>query len=259
CTGIECNKPTRFAIPNFNIAVLYPAFVRQALFDVALLGLGFAFTWILARIWQHRWWRLLLLVCLAANLVALSWYTAWLVSVGVRRVSPWMVEAFEVGPLHRWITAGLVVAVVAAALAMRLARIAIPRDHWPSLAWRANEDGYYHEWRSWSVGCMLGGATGIAQETLELARGTPGAWLLDETLGQPMVAMYAAICLLAMRATCAGTPRQVDEDAELAGVSLPRFCVFFLANLVTLMCAGPALAAFSMSLWLTRWYDLPGL
>ncbi len=254
CVGVESYQPTRFAIPNFNTAVRYPAFVLESLFDATLVGLSFALIWFLSQSWQHSRRRLFLLLCLGAELATLSWYTVWLTTVGARRVSPWMVEVWQIGSVHRWITAALVVAVVAAALAMRLARTPTSAAHGPALAWRSDAGRYYHERRSWSACCMLAGAAGVAQEAIELARITAGTELFEEVLGHPMVAMYSATCLLAMRATFARAPR---DAVDFTPVSMPRFCVFFVANLITLSCAGPAMTALSTSLWLTRWYDLP--
>lgn len=259
CVGVEAFQPARFAIPNYNIAVHYPAFVQQSLLGVVLAGLSFALSCFLTTSWRHSRGRAFLLLCLGAALAALSWHTARLTIVGVRQVSPWMIEAYEVGPIHRWVTAGLMVCVAAAALAMRQAQTAAIRKHWPLLAWRANVSRYYHEGRSWSAACVLAAGAGIVQEALEMARwnlGNFGTGEFDAILSQPMVAMYAAIGLLAMRATYS---QASIEASELTAISLPKFCVAFVTNLVVLGCAIPILAAFSTSLWLTRWYDLPAL
>ena len=105
---------------------------------------------VLAARFPH-WWsrgkraRWIAASLLTAGLAASGSYLAWLITAGLRELSPPVAEVAMVGPRWRWLLALGIAVFLATYAAYRAARLPSDRDVRVALPWRRRPDAYYHQ------------------------------------------------------------------------------------------------------------------
>jgi hypothetical protein len=264
--GIEMAQPLRFAREGVDLlpAARTARFFRECLlaFGLALVTLGLVY--VLATQWSRARWRRVVLVALTVTAIPISaGYLIWVLAVAMPHALPVMIEAQRPVPLHVWISALLVVLVMATAATYRLVSLPVEPSRGAELSWRPAEGRYYHERPAvillvvFAIGAQVIDVVWILQiwhlygvlGWSEIVRGclTEGAILLR--LLVPCVAGYAWLKLIRRSVT----PGMIAPRRLPAG----RFCAVWMAMVLAVAIAIPAVAIFSFAVWFSPWYRLP--
>ena len=211
-------------------------------------------------------------VALAFGLAITLFYSIWVSTTGLNRLSPAMADALYVGSWHYWLTVSLILLAASAALARRLVIESreIESTYGPP-AW--NYGDYYHGSRSFSFLLVIVlGASAVCglvghYRIAAVVAGIPGpseSWLLKwaimlETItADPTTWIAAAVFLVALRRSLL---RRLNNLNPGVCAALPpgRFFTFWALSFLTIGCGALPTVWFIFALWLTPWYRLPVL
>ncbi len=166
-------------------------------------------------------------------------------------------EAWEIGPWHRWLTAAIIVLILATVQAFRLMpRLTDSPGAW-DFAWRRHPRRYYHE-RPSVLGVLIVGT--VAAIVVHLYRSglvSLRVSSLREAFWFPSTYLALAVVILAGERALRALFWRDGAYPTLPRVpSLACFCTVWLATLATIALAVPLLAALSFAVWLGPWYRL---
>lgn len=248
--GIENTLAPPFAIEGVSPDTVARS---QAFFWRSLIAAGFVLVNLalihqLAGQWTRGFRRRLIWAgLLLPSLAITTAYPVWLYTSGLRSASPFMADALEIGPLHRWVYALLVVIVLATAATYRIVHNSDESTQGPEANWRRNPRSYYHERRPLIM--LLVVATIVACIADLVSR----RWII-----YPTAYLIAAGFLLALQKSFwAGYRPLNSQPAHPPRLPLPRFCAIWSAMFLTAVFGMPTLAWFSFAVWLSPWYQLP--
>jgi hypothetical protein len=266
--GIEMAWPLRFSPDGIELlpAARTARFFRECSLALPLTLINFGLTYGLAIQWsrglgQRLAWSALLVIALPIS----AWYTIWVFTVAMPRAFPIMIEAQRHVPLHAWVSALLLVLVLATATTYRLVGSAAQPSDGTYLSWRRADGRYYHERRAAILLLAFGIAVKVVVVVWYVARefsfiGLGLGWqsfatecLCNGQLLLPLIVLsvagYAVLRLgrgrLALRRDCP-TP-----------ISPWRFGAVWLALFLTMAVGIPMIAIFSFAVWFSPWYVVP--
>lgn len=266
CVGIAESGPLRFApvgvepkLPLRNRPFIW-ACMAAVLISAALFI-------IVRRLLSRRSSALArcgLVALFVSGLAACCALDYWIGGPGLRRVSPFFAETFSFGPAHLWITALMVVGVLAALLAVRWCALG-SRDDRPSvLVWLRDGQPYYHGGVSWALLLAIVAGWRIFELVENESRrgGSYLRWVLDSLfyalIYEPeSIFCVALLCVAARRIWRLLLRRPVSAPIEITHFNAQRFALGWLAIVLASCAALPAIAASSFALYLTSWYKLP--
>jgi hypothetical protein len=214
---------------------------------LTLVTLGMAFA--LAR--QSARGRRRRLVCgalFAASFGASATGVVWLFGVAMPRALPIMIVAQRVWPVHVWASSILLVGVLTAACAFRLARTSNEGRDRADRKWRTRAR-YYHE----QTGMILLLAVGVGAQAVGMVE-TPLSFL-RYFLAELLVWRTTSLLRLALVLAAAGAVwRLVRGSRSAASECLPalapgRFAAAWLALFLTAATLIPAICVFAFTLW----------
>ena len=183
-------------------------------------------------------------------------YPIWLYTSGLHGVSPLMAQALEIGPLHLWGYALLVVIVLVTAATCRIVQNPDESPRGSESNWRRNPRSYYHERRP--VIMLLVVAPIIACITDLASHQWNARTFVAAALYEPSAYLIAAGFLLALQKSFWASSLSPDsQQAGPPGLPLPRFCAIWAAMFVVAVFGIPTIAWFSFAVWLSPWYRLP--
>jgi len=265
--GIEMAQPLRFAPEGVD---LFPAartarFFRECSLALPLTLINLGLTYGLATQWSRGRcprlaWSALLVIALPIS----ACYSIWVCTVATPRAFPIMIEAQKHVPLHVWVSALLLVLVLATVATYRLVGSAAQPSGGTDLTWRRADGRYYHERRAVILLLAFGIVAKVvavlwyvAREFSSFGLRLEWSYIVTECLpnGQLLlplivlsVAGYAVLRLgrggLARRACCP-TP-----------LSASHFGAVWLALFLTAAVGIPMIAIFSFAIWFSPWYRM---
>jgi hypothetical protein len=197
---------------------------------------------------RQRWlWGGLAL--LAVSLSGL--YPVWLATTGFGRVSPYLERAMQLGPLHRWISAAILLVIAVTALTYRIASSPL-RPSVSEISWRKHAHTYYYERAPVLAILAIAALLNLAGE-VRLVRSCSLPWY--ELCNQPLVFLVAAVILLAMRGILVSFRRSAPSaPGEILELPLGLFCTVWTATFLLILTGLTTLAGFGFAVWLSPWY-----
>jgi hypothetical protein len=258
-TGIERAMPLRFAYPEIDVNVSARA-DRFFVWTTLATAIGVV-NIVLAARFPH-WWsrgkraRWIAASLLTAGLAASGSYLAWLITAGLRELSPPVAEVAMVGPRWRWLLALGIAVFLATYAAYRAARLPSDRDVRVALPWRRRPDAYYHQ--QFAVIALVIAALAITVGMSFYPLFSSGSFVasLVECLESWCLTdyLYTAVVLAAAGAMRArwrlrGGALPADPPALPVG----QFMATWLAVFISLILSLPAIVAMTFSIWLTLW------
>ena len=263
--GIEMAQPLRFVPDGVELlpATRTARFCRECSLALPLGLLNLGLTYGLASQWSRGLWRRLARSALLAIALSISaCYLIWVFTVATPRTFPIVVEAQELGPLHVWVSALLVMLVFATAATYRLVGSAAQPSGGAQPDRRRADGRYYHERRAVILLLAFGIVAKVVVVVWQVVRefsslGFRLEWsdivtecLCNGHLLLPLIVLsvagYAVLRLrrggLARRACCP-TP-----------ISPCHFGAVWLALFLTAAVGIPMIAIFSFAIWFSPWY-----
>ncbi len=260
--GIGHAEPAWLATEGFGVVSIAKmrAFFWCSLLSVGGLLVGLALIGRLARRppegSRRRWVTVGLLAC---SLGIPGICLIWLCTDGVRSLAPMYVQTWDPGQGHIWITASLLILTFVTAATRRIVATGDTHSRDPLPNWRRRPQAYYHERRA----VLLVVATGlIALLTgglvTVLTRFGFALQKIQEILDYvgymvffPQNLFLAALLLVVVQKAVTGW-RRSDEPVPAAVPELPpaRFCAVWIALLLTLVLAVPAIAGLGFAVWM---------
>jgi hypothetical protein len=259
-TGVELYQPPRLMPPEFNVSnsVRVHRFTQASFAGLALLMLNLLLIAGLAKWWNQRRWRWVLLMLLAGGLGAETWFSSQIVFRGVRPLSPAMADGIVISP----------VAVIVVALMILLAGKAVL---WSSQIHPISRDpsiGTEHRYCFFHESCLGSLSLGVCAATAVI-----GQWIndfrevlpiyksksLDFQLLVNILTLHPATGI-GLAATIGGLAlawiRRRKRDELLADL-LPEinpspFFVTLSSLMIAVIAGAPILAAASFSFWFVR-------
>jgi hypothetical protein len=220
---------------------------------------------------RRRWTLGALLVAGFASGFAI---VAWIAGPGLRGASPWMAEAFVIAPANLWLTAFIVIAILAAVAAIRWRAFEPDSDGQTRFVTVRDGQAYCHEGLGWPL--VLAVAAGSrAWEILSFWNPFSRDWLgivfsrdwIAALWSMAGIAVEDCECVLAVlvcfvalrRVWRALRRRSLTAPIEIVEFDPRRFATAWLLLFLLAVIALPTLAALSVALYFTRWYNLPPL
>jgi hypothetical protein len=212
----------------------------------------------LAREWsrgpRRRWiWGALLVTTATIS----ASYLAWIFWIGFPRAFPIVVEGQQAGPLHVWITAVLVVGVLATAATYRLVASTGEDAGNATPTWRRRPQAYYHERPAVIV--LLGVA--IAAEIVDWlwAFRMPPAFdwssIAIESLTHGPFLLRLAVLLLAVHTLLRLCRRKLHgHQVGIPRLSPWQFLTVWLGVISTAAVLIPSLIMLGFAVWFSPWY-----
>ncbi len=270
-TGIAMAEPLSLSPETVHATAREHAFFWQSLPVLPVLLASCVGVWQLARQWPRGILRRLLWTALLlAGLAVMVNYVIWVHTTALPEVSPMLADAMRFGPLHRWITALLVVAILSAGIAYRLTAAGRDTESVEPLGCGYSPHRYHHQRRTIIVLVMLGTVSICVIEPLVLASSSVGYWALSGSgtsffFLRPLVIFFSnmlyrpnylplAILLLGVQKLVASATQLPTPPAVCPPEMVPgQFCAAWLAAFVTIVLAVPTLAACGFAFWLGPW------
>jgi hypothetical protein len=254
--GIEASWSPQFAPEGVDpdTVARSEAFFWRSLLAAGFLVMNLVLMCQLADQWTRgRRRRLIWAVLLALSLAMTASYPIWFYTSGLHRVSPMFAYALEMGPLHRWVYALLLVVVLVTAATCRMIHDSNESARGAEVNWRQHPRSYYHERRPV---IMLLVAAAVVACISSLASQQWNTWtFMVESLYNPFAYLIAAGFLLALQKSFWAWFQSSDSPPpEPPRLPLSRFCAIWLAMFVTAVFGIPTIAWFSFAIWLGPWY-----
>ena len=247
--GMEMAVPPRFALEGVNpdLAARSHVFFLWSLAAAVSVLADLALIRLLARQWtQGVRRRLVWTGLLVPSLAITAWYPIWVHTAGLYGVSPWMVEAQETGPLHRWVCALLLLIILVTAATWRMVGVARPTATAPDLDWRRRMPSYYHE------RCVVIGALTVGLTAVFVGELTHMGFALS-LFYAPGSLLVAAILIALHRLLTAWFRPAYEPPPGPPELPLPRFCAIWLAGFVTAVFGIPTIGYFGFAIWMGPW------
>lgn len=264
CIGIAESGPLKLVGPQSVLHAGIPNFLRMSVAGTAVSAMLLFLVWqFLSRPNIRRRW--IFEVLLAAGFASGFAIVAWIAGPGLRGASPWMAETFVIAPANLWLTAFIIVAILAAVTAIRWRAFQPRSDGEPRLIWLRDGQAYCHEGFGWAL--VLAVAAG--SRAWEILGPTWGYFSRNWVLALRMMALSAIedcetvlailVCWVALGRLWQIVRRRSRAPVAITDFDPWRFITGWILLLLVAVIALPSLAALSVSLSFTRWYDLPFL
>lgn len=261
--GIEAAQRPRF-LPegvDADMTARTQLFFWQCCFAAGLALVNLGLTLALARRWTRGLkQRLVSTGLLASTLVISASWLIWIFARGLPLAFPIFIEAQQMGPLHRWLSALLLVFVLVTAATYRLVGSAGEPGGFPELSWRRAESRYYHERRLLIL--LVAAAMLVSLVPYFFQYGGGGSldwrWYLGGAICYGPFQLSALVLVVAVQAAFIRWRRLAgSQPAGPPKLPAARFGAVWLAMLLTALIGIPAIAIFSFSVWFSPWYLVP--
>jgi len=257
--GIGCAEPLWLATEGFGLVSIAKmhAFFWCSLLSVGGLLVSLALIGRLARRppegSRHGWVTVGLLAC---SLGIAGICVTWLCTDGIRSLAPMYVQVWDPGPGHIWITASLLILTFVTAATRRIVSAGDTLSRDPLTDWRRRPQAYYHERRA-VLFVMATGLIALLTETFLFYLKWFGFGLqavldyLGFMLILPQTLFFMALLLVAVQKAVTGW-RRSDAPVPTGVPELPlaRFCAVWVALLLTVVLAVPAIAGLGFAVWM---------
>lgn len=211
---------------------------------------------------RRRW---LLGSLLAVGLASGFAIVAWIAGPGLRHASPWMAETFVIAPANLWLTAIILIAILAAVIAIRWCAFLPGNDRKTRLVWLRDRRAYCHEGVGWALVLavaagsraweIFGYVNAFARDWIGIA-GSMAEYAVEDC---ESVLAILVCCVALGRLWQILRRRSLTAPIEITDFNPQRFITGWVLLFLVALIALPSLAALSVSLYFTRWYDLPFL
>ena len=216
--------------------------------------------------------RLMWIVLLALGIMEAGAFIFWVYAKGLKAISPCEAETLDGAPLDFWLSAAVLLLVVATVLTYRLAVERERTGDEPEIQWRRNPDKYAHEWRTvlslLAVGvvfCYLDGLAIVRQAVLQIwlhffPDPFPPAFVpwTDIFYGllffKPVHCLWCAVVLVALHRAVARRPDEKQLASDLPRTSPVKFAVIWLATAAVTVSGAVVLVWMSFGFWFNPWW-----
>ncbi len=267
--GIDYDQPLQFSSidPRY-----YHAYTNLIFWWSISSGLIVIINWAilgrLARQWSMGFKRRLFwLVLLISGITATGTFIFWLYARGLKEISPIFAETPNEAPIHYWLSAALLIIVLATIITYRLAVDRGQIANMPSIEWRRNPDKYYHEWHTILL-LLIFAIAFYCLNALNLLRVLVSkilwgffpapfrSWeeIFYGLFGMPIPCLWCGLILLALHRAFA---RRIDSrhpQADLPRINPARFVTVWLATLAFTLSGALVLVWMSFALWFNPWF-----
>jgi hypothetical protein len=213
--------------------------------------------------------RLLCLGFLSVGIAFVSSYAIWILTRGLREISPYLAEAGNTSSKYSWFAAVAFLAVFVTALAYRLTAERRPLSDDRQISWRANPDKYFDEWRSilllFAMALIASYFYDLYRTLYELGffRRSLASSLQPPIMRQltilvlftPPHALWLAVIMLAIHRTFCRRPNPNHCQVDLPCINFAKFITIWLATAAFAVSGTLTLVWMSFGLWFNPWFN----